>query len=150
MVALPCIMAADDTDGWYKLFPIQLQYPFTSLHILQHMTQALIVQCIRLCSVILVTQNNSVPCSVGHIWKHLWGDTIKSTSHCLFKVIRDLVAPLCNDLLYISAGVTRYCGHPVQSKDRMVSKRSQMHLPSTILNYSRYTRIYLKRLRKRT
>jgi hypothetical protein len=71
-------MVADDTDGCYKLFPIQLQYLFTILHILQHMTQALVVQCFHLCSIILMTQNNSVPFSMGHIPEHLWGDTIKA------------------------------------------------------------------------
>jgi hypothetical protein len=69
------------------------------------MTQALIVQCIQLRSIILMTQNNPAPCSVGHIPEHLWSDTIKSTSHCLFKVISSLVALLCNDILHIFAGV---------------------------------------------
>jgi hypothetical protein len=65
------------------------------------MTQALIVQWIRLCSIILMTENNSTPCSVGHFPEHLWGDTIKSKSHCLLKVISGLVALLCNNnLLY--------------------------------------------------
>jgi hypothetical protein len=113
MVALLCIMVADDTNGCYKLFPIQLQQPFTLLRILQHVTQALIVHCISLCSVILKTQNNTLPCSVGHIFEPLWGDTIKSTSHCLFKVTSCLVALLCNYLLYIFAGVTRHFGHSV-------------------------------------
>jgi hypothetical protein len=50
---------------------------------------------------------------VGRIPEHLRGDTIKSTSHCLFKVISGLVALLCNDLLYIFARVTRHSGHVV-------------------------------------
>jgi hypothetical protein len=111
MVTLLYIIVADDTDGCYKL---QLQYPFTLLHILQHMTQAFIVQCSYLCSIILMTQNNSAPCSVGHILEHLWGDRIKSMSHCLCKVVNGLVALLCNNLLHVFTGVTRHCGHPVQ------------------------------------
>jgi hypothetical protein len=79
------------------------------------MTQALIVHCIHLRSIILMTQNNSSPRSVGHIPVHLWGDNIQSTSHCLFKVTSGLVALLCNSLLYIFAGVRRYCGHPVDA-----------------------------------
>jgi hypothetical protein len=86
MVTLLYIMEADDTDGCYKLFPTQLQYLFTLLHILQHMIQALVVQCICLCSIILMTQNNSASYSVGNILEHLWGDMSKSKSHCLFKV----------------------------------------------------------------
>jgi hypothetical protein len=46
MVTLLCIMVADGTDGCYKLFPIQVQYPFTLLIILRYTTQALIVRCI--------------------------------------------------------------------------------------------------------
>jgi hypothetical protein len=107
------IMVADDPDRCYRLFPIQLKYLFTLLHILQHMTEALIVKCICLCSIILMTQNNTAPCSVGHILEHLCGDTIKSMSHCLFKVISGLVALLRDNLLNIFAGVTRHCGHPV-------------------------------------
>jgi hypothetical protein len=98
------MMLPDDTDGYYKLFLTQLQYPFALLHILQHMTQALTVQCIRLCSIILMTQNNSVPCSVGHIPEHLWGNTIKSTSHCLFKVMSGLVALLCKSPVHFCRG----------------------------------------------
>jgi hypothetical protein len=64
------------------------------------MTQALIAQWTRLCSIILVTENNSTLCSVGHFPEHLWGDTIKSRSHCLFKVIIGLVVLLGNNLLY--------------------------------------------------
>jgi hypothetical protein len=86
-------------------------HPFTLLHILQQMTQALIFQCIRLCSIILTTQNNSAPCSAGHIPEHFWGDTTKSTSHCLLKVISGLIALLCSSLLHIFAGVTGPCGH---------------------------------------
>jgi hypothetical protein len=55
-VALLCVKVADDAVRCYKLFPIQLQYPFTLSHVLQHTTQALIDQCIRLCSVILKTE----------------------------------------------------------------------------------------------
>jgi hypothetical protein len=113
MVTLLFNMVDDDTDGCHKLFPTRLQHPFTLLHILQHMTQALIVQCIHLCFIILMSQNNSAPYSVGHIPEHLWGDTIKSMSHCLFKVSSGLVALLWNSLLYIFAGVTRHFGHPV-------------------------------------
>jgi hypothetical protein len=84
-------------------------------HILQHKTQALIVQYIHFYFIILMTQNNSVPYSVGHILEYLWGDTIKSMPHCLFKVTSGLAVLLCNSLLYIFVGVTRHCGHPVQS-----------------------------------
>jgi hypothetical protein len=110
MLTLLCIMVAGDTDGCYKLFPVQVQYQFTLLHILQHMTQALIVHCISLCSIVS-WHNNSAPCSVGHIPEYLWGDTTKSASHCMFKVISGLAALRCNKLPYIVAGVTRHCGH---------------------------------------
>jgi hypothetical protein len=123
MVTYLCNMVADDTDGCYKLFCIQLQYQFSLLHILQHVTQAIIVQYICLCSNILMTQNNSAPCSVGHIPEHLWGDTIKIKSHCFLKAISGLVALLCNNLLYIFAGVTIHCGHTVR-----------LDLPSTVLH----------------
>jgi hypothetical protein len=116
MVTLLCVVVDDDTDGCYMLFPIQLQYQFTLLHNLQRTTQALTVQCIRLCSVIVMTKNNSASCSVGHIPEHLRGDTIKSTSYCLFKVIGGLVALPCNSLLYVFAEVTRHCGHAVHMK----------------------------------
>ena len=36
---------------------------------------------------------------VGRVLKHLWGDTIKRKSNCLFQVIGGLVALLCNNLL---------------------------------------------------
>jgi hypothetical protein len=104
MVTLLCVMVADGTDKFWKLFSIQLQYLFTLLHILQHITQALTVQRIRLCSIILMTQNNSAPCSVGHILEHLRDDTIESTSHCLFKVISGLVVPLQQSPLHFCRG----------------------------------------------
>jgi hypothetical protein len=53
-MTLLCMVVADG-GGRYKLFPLQPQHPFTLLHILQYTTQALIVQCIHLCSIILMT-----------------------------------------------------------------------------------------------
>jgi hypothetical protein len=113
MVTLLCIMVANDTNVCYKLFPIHCSS--RSLHYtFYNMTQALTVQCIHLCFIILMTQDNSVPCSAGPIPVHLWGHTIKSKSHCLFKVIGALAVLVCNSLLYIFAGQTRHCCHPVQ------------------------------------
>jgi hypothetical protein len=66
IVTLLCVMLADDIDGCYKLLPIQLQYSDIIIHFtLYNMTQALIVQWIRLCPIILMADNNSTPCSVG-------------------------------------------------------------------------------------
>jgi hypothetical protein len=38
IVEVLCVLAADDAGGCYKLFPIQHEHPFTSLHVLQHDT----------------------------------------------------------------------------------------------------------------
>jgi hypothetical protein len=52
-----------------------------------------------------MTQNNSAPYSLGNIPEHLWGDTMKSMSDCLFKVISALEGQLCKNLLFIFAGM---------------------------------------------